>query len=537
MTIKKKLITGFAVATIPALLLGFYAYATAVKVEHRADAITNQALPGSLYSGLADAWCRMEYVYAAQYVNARSNDDVLKGKAKDQLDFYKAESVKDLEKYGNRALSDADKALHEKTMTAYAQWATLRDKVIDLSDNGQGLAARELVNTDAHEAMVTLTTLTGELMDYNGALGETSSKGITDEIKSQETGVLFGMFGALVVSGAIGFFVSRGITTQMNRIASELSSGADQATNAAGQVSSSSQSLAQGASEQAASLEETSSSLEEMSSMTKKNADTAREATALSNEASASAARGNEAMQKMSSAITQIEGSAKETAKIIKVIDEIAFQTNLLALNAAVEAARAGEAGKGFAVVAEEVRNLAMRSAEAARNTSTLIQQSVENANSGVEISNEVASVLEDITRGSEKVNGLISEIAAASSEQATGIEQVNTAVAQMDKVTQESAANAEESAAAAEELASQSEQVRSVVIELQRMIGTKGFGDEGISFKPSSLLKFPKRKAAPVADAASFEAPPAPVNARPAQSSELIPFDDDFSDFDTKAA
>ncbi|MEM6314947.1 MAG: methyl-accepting chemotaxis protein, partial [Planctomycetota bacterium] len=193
---------------------------------------------------------------------------------------------------------------------------------------------------------------------------------------------------------------------------------------------------------------------------------------------------------------------------------------------------------------------LAMRSAEAARNTSSLIQQSVESANSGVEISNEVAAVLEDITRGSEKVNGLISEIAAASSEQATGIEQVNTAVAQMDKVTQESAANAEESAAAAEELASQSEQVRSIVDQLQRILGVNAGGATSPAKSSSSKLsifKLPKRKS--TSDAVSFDmpskssapsmapAPSKPINARPDNAADMIPFDDDFSDFDTKAA
>jgi methyl-accepting chemotaxis protein len=237
-------------------------------------------------------------------------------------------------------------------------------------------------------------------------------------------------------------------------------------------VSSASQSLAEGATEQAAGLEETSSSLEEMSAMTKQNADNAQQANVLAAEAKKAANNGAEAMGRMSSAITSIQKSSDETAKIIKVIDEIAFQTNLLALNAAVEAARAGEAGKGFAVVAEEVRNLAMRSAEAAKNTSAMIEESVKNSKNGVDISVEVGKVLTDIVASIGKTTDLVAEIAAASQEQARGVDQVNTAVSQMDKVTQQNAANAEESASASEELSAQAASMKEIVGELVVLVG-----------------------------------------------------------------
>jgi methyl-accepting chemotaxis protein len=245
---------------------------------------------------------------------------------------------------------------------------------------------------------------------------------------------------------------------------SQVYEATDQVSTAATQVSAASQSLAEGATEQAASLEETSSALEEMSAMTKQNADNAQQANTLSTEAKNTASKGTTSMDRMNSAIQEIQKSSDETAKIIKVIDEIAFQTNLLALNAAVEAARAGEAGKGFAVVAEEVRNLAMRSAEAAKNTANMIEESVKNSKNGVDIASEVGKVLEEIVQGIDKTSNLVSEIAAASAEQAQGIDQVNTSVTQMDKVTQQNAANAEESASASEEMSSQAESLKEML-------------------------------------------------------------------------
>lgn len=249
---------------------------------------------------------------------------------------------------------------------------------------------------------------------------------------------------------------------------SQVMIGAEQVTTAASQINSGSQTLSQGASEQAGSLEEVASSLLEMASMTQRNTSNTKAAHNLAEAARASADRGMDSMRRLSRSIDQIKTSSDATAKIIKTIDEIAFQTNLLALNAAVEAARAGDAGKGFAVVAEEVRNLAMRSAEAAKNTANLIAESVKNAEGGVVINSEVFKGLDEIFDQVNKVNHVISEISAASDQQIEGISQVNIAVEQLNQATQQVAANAEESASAAESLLAQADTMQSLVDQFQ---------------------------------------------------------------------
>jgi len=250
----------------------------------------------------------------------------------------------------------------------------------------------------------------------------------------------------------------------LDKALQQVAIGAEQVASASVQVSTGGQSLSQGASEQASSLEEISSNLQEMSSMTKQNALNARDAKGVADQARGSADKGVESMSRMSSAINKIKTSSDSTAKIVKTIDEIAFQTNLLALNAAVEAARAGDAGKGFAVVAEEVRNLAMRSAEAAKNTANLIEEAVKNSENGVAINAEVLTNFKEITEKINRVSQVVAEIAAASDQQDQGISEVNKAVEQLNQVTQQNAANAEESASAAEEMSSQSEEMRSMV-------------------------------------------------------------------------
>ncbi len=353
----------------------------------------------------------------------------------------------------------------------------------------------------------------------------------TEEISQQAAASLSRNSTIMIVGLAVGtliaiisaLWIARSITGPLSRIIAGLNEGADQVNDAAGQVSGASQQLASGASEQASALEQTSAALEEMAAMTRTNAENAQEANSLSGQARDAAQNGDRTMNQLNSAMAAINESSGQISKIIKVIEEIAFQTNLLALNAAVEAARAGEHGKGFAVVADEVRNLAQRAAQAARETTGLIETSVERAKEGTDVAAQVGEALGTIAGDVTKVTDLINGIAQASQEQAQGVDQVNTAVSQMDKVTQQNASGAEESASAAEELSAQAATVKTMVDELSSMVG--GSNGQKSNEHLSSRVKKPargiSRPLVPATAGAGSEQARTPANASRAGSND----------------
>ncbi len=292
---------------------------------------------------------------------------------------------------------------------------------------------------------------------------------------------------SILLLNLVGWIVAKSIPRSFMLLIDRLAIGAAQIESASGHIASSSESLASSTTEQAASLEETSASLEEIASMTKNNAENSREAKDLTGAMREVADTGASDMDKMAHAMAAIKESSNNIAKIIKTIDEIAFQTNILALNAAVEAARAGEAGMGFAVVAEEVRNLALRSASAARETAEKIEDSIQKSSAGVQINAKVSLSLADIVSKARQADELVAQISIASNEQSQGIDQINSSVSQMDAMTQNNAAGAEESANVSADLRTQSTQLTQLVQELQTLVGGKSS-----SAKRSSKIKSP---------------------------------------------
>ncbi len=294
----------------------------------------------------------------------------------------------------------------------------------------------------------------------------------------------------------------------------QVAAGSEQVAAASDQISRESQKLAKGSSDQAASLEELSSSIQETAAMARQNASNADQSRAMVEQARKDASKGADNMRRLSEAIQKIKESADQSAKIVKTINEIAFQTNLLALNAAVEAARAGDAGKGFAVVAEEVRNLALRSADAAAGTSALIEESVKNSENGVILNGEVLANLEVINEQVNKVSTVIEEIAAASDQQNTSLSVISNTVTQMSNLTQEVAATAQQSASAAEELTGQAGEMQSMV--------------QSFKIKRDGILGTMKKGAAVQKQAACLKVPAFQMAKANSEASRMIPFDGD---------
>lgn len=297
------------------------------------------------------------------------------------------------------------------------------------------------------------------------ASGVTMGRNITSHI------VVLGCLSTIIISQYIAWWVSENISKSVTNVLTDLSQTSDNLSSLSNGLTANSHKLAEGSSEQAASIQETSSTLEESSSMVHQTTQNTKEAEILARKAKEAADKGNSEMGVMLEAMQELKRSSGEISKIIKVIDEIAFQTNILSLNAAVEAARAGDAGKGFAVVAEEVRNLAQRSAQAAKDTATIIESNIDLSEKCLAITDQVNNSLTEITDESSKVSELLSEISTASQEQEIGISQINQAISQMEHVLQANATTAQESATSADALSSCSDTVKGIMQSLSNLI------------------------------------------------------------------
>ena len=341
---------------------------------------------------------------------------------------------------------------------------------------------------DTKAAYSILSAIAGKLLESVANI-----RGYIGEISTVLAGVSEGNLNVNVTSEFKGDFMElktsiNNIVASLNTVLTDINIAAEQVAVGTRQVSDGSQAISQGATEQASSIEELTASVSEIASQTRDNAANADKANTLSTAAMESAKRGSEQMEALENAMKAIDEASSDIAKIIKVIDDIAFQTNILALNAAVEAARAGVHGKGFGVVAEEVRNLAAKSAEAAKQTAALIEGSVKKTDAGTKLANNTAKELTGIVEAVERAAKLVSGIAVASNEQATAILQVDRGIEQMSQVVQQNSATSEEAAAASEELSAQAQLLKTKVDRFTLARGTEKPSQKRVEQKKQSV-------------------------------------------------
>jgi len=396
-----------------------------------------------------------------------------KGVAKQQQDYGKYYQTEQelLGKIKPLLANEKDRELTSTLESQVEQHVACFREVSELCATGKIDEATGIYRERGAPAGVAMEKAAADLMkDVTERIKTSNDVGAQKVSSARWTAILMNITAFIVVAAMI--VIVRGIARTLRRIAAELNEGSGQIHAATSQVSTASQSLAQAAAQQSASMQEASASSEQVTSMTRKNTENSKNASDLMDTVDARVADGNAALDQMVSSMEEITSSSGKISKIIKAIDEIAFQTNILALNAAVEAARAGEAGMGFAVVAEEVRNLSHRSAQAARDTASLIEDSIGKSNEGSTRLQQVTEVIRSITESTAKVKVLVDEVSVSSSDQTQGIEGISSVIGQMAQITQATAANSQETAAASQQMAAQAATLNQIARQLRTMVG-----------------------------------------------------------------
>ena len=528
LSLARKLAAGFGflvvLSTIGATLAIWQSFHMMTPIKD----LKNTHLPLAYVGGELSLVFSRQQLAAARYVihkekAYRDSFDTLNKEADDTFSRSRAiiQADEELVQAGWLTKIDAITALHDTLVPASN---AMMDAV--QTDDATLLAEK----ADAQEKIATQIRLSinefGKLNTDEG--NHVAADALTKGNQLQTTIVLVAL-GILIGGCTLALVITRGITVPLKKAISGLTAGANHIAAAAGEVAGAGQQLAEGATEQAASLEETSASMEEIASMTKQSADNAQEVNTVMAGVNGVARQAETSMQQLTAAMGGIAIASEQTSKIIKTIDEIAFQTNLLALNAAVEAARAGEAGAGFAVVANEVRSLAMRAAEAARETATLIEQTVGKVKEGSSLVEKTNEEFNRVSEGTGKVSVLITEISTATKEQTDGVDQINKALQEMDMVVQNNAATAEESASASEELFAESNTLLGFVRDLQSLIAGAQSADQQLPRKSADRGKQEQANRRPLQKNNPRMAGTAEKN----YAKKLLPFDkQDFDKF-----
>ena len=533
-----KIYSGFAVIGLLLVIVSFYSLTQISAIGKGIELVIQDRFPKTVAANNVLGGINEVARCMRNMLLLEKKEDI--DKEAERIEAIRKKITDELNELLETVTTDRGGTIVQEILAARQAYTVPQKETIRLALEGKKSEATEILIKDVRPRQLHYFDRVDELIRYQTELMKQDGRE-TEVLQRNSARVIAVLsFTALVLAVVSAIFMVRGITRPINRVIVRLSDGADQVAAAAGQVSGGSQQLAEGASEQAAALEETSSSLEQMASMTRQNAGNANHADSLMEEMSKVVDKAGQLMTDLTVATKEISTASEETANIVKTIDEIAFQTSLLALNAAVEAARAGEAGSGFAIVADEVRNLAMRAAEAAKNTSHLIENTVNKTKEGAEMVQKTGEAFSQVAGSSAKVKELVGEIAAASNEQAQGVGQVSKVVVEMDKVVQQNAANAEESTSASEELSAQAEQMKGNVLDLVALIGGAR-GKSGIKKDMSKKVAH----SSPQKIAGPRKTPPNKVKAGKgevnkkanghlrvqSQAEQIIPFDQEIAD------
>ena len=472
-TIRRRIGTGFTAITLIAIGLGIFALIQLSNILAYSTQITSDSLPGMYLAGqLAE---KIEFYGhrngTLTLKHLMSPDDDLKKGFETDLETNLAALHEFAAAFGNTLHDSRSKELFASLTNATDAHEQVIRKIVKLSKAGNAQEGMEFRQAELEPAFDRAIAASRAAVDFNKSQADSVAVKIQSVVRNANRAIFIGLGFVTVCAFAIALFIVAGASKALKTIAGSLDQASLHVSSAGSQVAATSRTLSDGASGQSVSLEQTRASLATMSGMVARNADNAGTAKGLTNRARTAAETGATHMKEMSIAMDAIKSSSDNIAKIVRAIDEIAFQTNLLALNAAVEAARAGDAGLGFAVVAVEVRSLAQRSAQAARETAQKISDCITTTEQGVAISVKVRKGLSQIVEEVCQVDSLIGEIASASEEQRQGIKNLNSAVLHLDQVTQTTAAHAQHGAEASEELENQSGVLAQSVAELLQLV------------------------------------------------------------------